>query len=751
MAKIGNIDNRNKTIEKPYVYKNKTFEKFLCQYSVFENEVRFENCIFLEEVVLGDESKDQAYCVIKSDLIFDGCTFKKKVKLDGLQCAGHVVIKGNCKFEYKGRGQDEFALSMSNAKIGIGVSLSDSVFESGINLSAINIEQVGCQFFNIRLNNPEAEIKFTSSYMGRELSINYSNIICKTIDFERTSVDSIHGSLQLRGKYYDHKSISDILSQLVDAVIKPEQMEWVASLYKDITSNDFPLVVSFSDKLNYGEITHIIETLTNGEINVFSDYHQVALFDPDRYAITGDLIILDNYIVLVANNRIYVSNEMSKESPIKIYNFDKYAHCVFSDIKLDKNENWDSFEISSHVGVPMIYATTTNTDKYIAIYDDNIGFKTYKWNYIECSAVSNMFQSQVGTGLYVGQSEFNVFSFDIHGLIAKNDIKFEDIVFRSKLLLASEIQTNNLTIHNVQFVFIPEKNNFWINSPSDFNWGVDLRFAKVRNKVEISGINSINQLDKTSFSIIGNYMYVGTFMQLAIITDNSPSSRILNIELKNSVLNQWQCVGVDTSSWSIQTENIHFKDFKIDNNWPLFKDIEHFWETGTIIGSREMKKSLYPIHFLREMDAILENFDRIEEQYKFWKLRNQMRLYRDYPKSAKLHILSNKLLLNYGWSTWRVVIWLVALIIAFDITTCLCFEMEPLTSIVNGFVEFVPISFNEPIVEQLHGVNPNDPKYGPPLLSLGYSALVTGYRLLSYTLLSVLIAAWAGYFRKKNQ
>ena len=151
------------------------------------------------------------------------------------------------------------------------------------------------------------------------------------------------------------------------------------------------------------------------------------------------------------------------------------------------------------------------------------------------------------------------------------------------------------------------------------------------------------------------------------------------------------------------------------------------------------------------MDAILENFDRFEEQYKFWKLRNQMRLYRDYPKSAILHILSNKLLLNYGWSPWRIVIWLVVLIIAFDITACLCFGMEPLTSIVNGFVEFVPISFNEPIVEQLHGVNSKDPKYGPPLLSLGYSALVTGYRLLSYTLLSVLIAAWAGYFRKRNQ
>lgn len=751
MAKKTNIDNRNKIIDKPFVRKDKTFGKFNCQYAVFEHEVRFMKCVFEEDVVFGNEFDDEAFCVIKADLIFDGCIFKKKVKLDGLQCAGHVVVKGNCIFEYNGKGQDEFALSMSNAKIGIGVSVSDSVFESGINFSAINIEQVGCQLFNVKLNNPEADIKFISSYMGRELSINYSNIICNTIDFERTSVDPIHGSLQLRGRYYDHKSISDIISQLMDVKIKSEQMEWVASLYKDVTSNDNPFVVSFSDNSNFDDITHIVKTLTNSEINTFSDYHYVALFGTDRYAITGDLVITDNYIVLVVNNSFYVSNGMSKDSPIKVFSLDEYAHLVFSDIKLDKDEKWKSFEISSHVGVPMIYGTTTNTDKFIAIYDDNIGFKTYKWNYIECSAVSNMFQSQVGTGLYVGQSEFNVFSFDIHGLIAKSDIKLEDIVFRTKLLLASEIQTNNLTIHNVQFVFIPEKNNLWINSPSEINWGLDLRFAKVQNRVELSGINSINKLDETPFSIIGNYMYVGTFLQLAMITDSSSSSRILNIELKNSDLNQWQCVGVDISSWSIQTDNIHFKDFKIDGKWPLFDVIELFWKTDTIIGSREMMKSLYPIHFLRELGNMLETFDRYEEQYKFWKMRNQMRLYRDYPKSANLHILSNTLLLNYGWSPWRIVLWLVVLIFAFDTTACFCFGMDPLTSIVNGFVEFVPISFNEPIVEQLHGVNPKDPKYGPPLLSLGYSALVTGYRLLSYTLLSVLIAAWAGYFRKKNQ
>lgn len=176
MSKVINIDRKNKTIEKPFVYKDKSFGKFSCQYAIFENEVRFVKCIFEEDVVFGDEFNDEAFCTIKSDLIFDGCTFKKKVKLDGLQCAGHVVVKGNCKFEYNGRGQDEFALSMSNARIEIGISISDSVFESGINFSAIHIEQIGCQLFNIRLNNPKAEIKFLSSYMGRELSINYSNI-----------------------------------------------------------------------------------------------------------------------------------------------------------------------------------------------------------------------------------------------------------------------------------------------------------------------------------------------------------------------------------------------------------------------------------------------------------------------------------------------------------------------------------------------------------------------------------------------
>lgn len=746
------IDYKNKIIEKAFIHKNKTFGTFLSQYAVFENEVRFENCTFNEDVIFGDEFCDSAFCRINSDLIFDGCTFLKKVKLDGLQCAGHVVFKGQCKFEYNGEGQEEFALSMSNAKIGIGISITDSDFKSGINFSAIHVEQLGCQFFNIKLNNPTSNINFISSYMGRELSINYSNIICERIDFERTSVDPVHGSIQIKGKYYYHKQVWEVLQNLLRIQVNPEEIEWLASIYKDFKPYVSRLIVKYSDKINFEDVVQSIDDISKGEIKDIVDFQKKESFNSDRYAIYGDLIAFADYVVIVANNRIYVSKKTSDSPATQVYELDDYANSVFSDFELMENERWESFKSSTHVGVPIIYAMTNYLNQYIAVYDDNIGFKTYKWNYIECSAVSNMFRAQVGTGLYVGQSEFNVSSLDIHGLIASNDIKFEDIVFRMTSFLASEVQSKNFTIRNTEFIFNPEKLNYWINSPDEkLNWGIDMNFAKITNKMDISSVSSLNTIDENSFCIIANYMVVGNIFKIADIINNSESSRTIYIDLKNSFLNQWVCNGVDIYSWCIETENVHFEDLRINDNWPVFEIIKIFCTTRTIIGTKDIIKGIYPIHFFREVDKLLDKFDRYGEQYKFWKMRNEMRLYRDHRRSYKIHILLNKYLLNYGWSPWRIVIWLLLLIASFDIITCTFFRMDILTSIVNGLVEFIPISFNEPIVEQLHGVNPQDPKYGPPLMSLGYSALVTGYRLCSYILLSVLIAAWGGFFRKRNQ
>lgn len=98
ISKKISIDNRNKTITKPFVLEHKTIVVFNSQYSTYENEVRFIDCIFEENVVLGDELKDEAFSVLETDLIFKNCIFQKKVILDGIRCKGHIVFD-NCKFE----------------------------------------------------------------------------------------------------------------------------------------------------------------------------------------------------------------------------------------------------------------------------------------------------------------------------------------------------------------------------------------------------------------------------------------------------------------------------------------------------------------------------------------------------------------------------------------------------------------------------------------------------------------------------
>lgn len=755
--RISTIDTRHKTISHPYIQKGITFKKVLCQYTIFEQVVCYVECVFEGDVFFGDEKIDKAYSVVNSDLIFENCIFKKKVKLDGLQCAGHVVFK-KCRFLY---GDEEShydeVLSMSNAKVGIGIIISNSDFRAGINFSAIHVNQVGCQFSNVRLNNPLSSILFTSSYMGRELSINYSNIVCKDIDFERTAVDPIHGSIQMKGFYYDQKEIINILAEFFHVTIFPESWRWIASFYKAKDLSKSPIIAHHAEDVDMQWIkyclNHMDETLlTNG----VKDAEEVQLFDSERYAINGDLLFLENvdrsnYYVLSLNGRIYILERKDNNLTSAILQLNDFAPLLFSKIVLEKDVNWVDYKLSSHLGVPMIYATASNNDKYIAIYDECIGFKIYKWNYIECAAVSNMFRSNVGTGLYILQSEFFVAKFDIHGLSASSDIKFEDVVLKTKLLNTSEIQTSNFVINNVEFVCNDEKKGIWLYPEDEDYFGINIDLATISNKSRISSFLILNEKE-CDIKISATYLS-SKILELIDILAISSKDHILTIDLQKAKLIQWIIGRTNKIPYKMETENILFDDFKINGGFQ-YKLIKEMQSIGAVIGSVEEekeRKTSPPIHFLKQLDIICEKRDSYDEHCKLWKLRNRRRIRRDHKRTSWLRIIVNELLLNYGWSPWRIIFWLIVSIFVFDITTCSFFGMDPLTSIVNGFVEFVPVSFNEPIVEQLHGVNPKDPKYGPPLLSLGYSALVTGYRLLSYTLLSVLIAAWAGYFRKKNQ
>ncbi len=717
---------------------------------MFENEVRFENCIFEEDVLFGDENTDQAFCTIKSDLVFDGCTFRKKVKLDGLQCSGHVVVK-RCVFEYGG-GIDntEYVLSMANAKIGIGVSIEDSNFIAGINFSAMHVNQIGCQIFNSRVENPKCTISFLSSYMARELSINWSSIVCKNIDFERTSVDS-NGSIQFKGKFYYGKALFEVLCSLLNFKNEELEYKWLASIYRKYELQREENYIKICVDEEHSHVTQMLKDILK---NNHMSFEETSCYPYDSNsvvnAIVGDLICLNHlngsiYYALFIGGTICIARCKGDVIDYVRYDIEDYAPIIFKDLANFENVSIDRYYLSSHVGVPMVYATLSKEDKYIAIYDENIGWKIFKWNYIECEAVANVFLANVGTGLYVTQTIFNSYTFDIHGLHAENDIVLQDIIFNVKSLQANEIDAQNLMIDDVQFVCNNTKGgDMYINDSNADKWQLNVSNTQIANNMAIKSIVAINDVDGTYFTIQANHLIVEGCMNLFNISDNNDNKRLL-INLQDSKINQVLCSSYDYKTWVVETENLQFDEFYLNGERPNYKILKQMWTQRTFIGNSDNSEKISPIHFFKQIDKLYEKHDNYDDQRKLWKLRNRMRILRDHKYSAWLRIPINVLVLNYGWSPWRIIIWLVLIIAYFDFKSWNCYGMDIETSIVNGFVEFLPVSFNKPIIDQLRtGVESN-------LDNIGYSELVTGYRMVSYFLLSILVAAFSGYFRKKNQ
>ena len=783
--RISTIDTRHKVITHPYIQKGITFEKVLCQYTIFEQEVRFRNCTFIGDVVFGDETLDQAYCVVNADLVFDNCIFKNKVKLDGLQCVGHVIFKGGCKFEYGDEQLSDYSLSISNSKIGIGVCISQSNFNSGINMSAVHIEQVGCQFSDILLNNPNSIISFDSSYMGKELSIKASTINCKAISFNGVSVNDNQGTVQIGGnsfipyeKGWGIEScdflkcfIQEKFKKTIDKCIK------VSSLYtfENIQEPHIFFVNEDSEKYESQNIIDLFRTVTKSNTNIRLIGIDEEIDNTELSPVGVVIHFLDSsdfsLVSLFYLNTLYILLGKD-EVAIYEYSYEEFAPYIFDEV-LPQNVTFKKFDYREHNSVPMIYATSSLGDVYIAIFDQMQSFKRYKWNTIQCRYALEFTGAHVGRGLWLRQGEFNVWNIDMHALSGHHEILFEDVIFNIYSLNVSRLEVPSLTFKNLSFKN-KEISEIMINNPEEYYYsGINLECSNVSNQIVFKDVSAIGY---DVFQINTDFMKVGNVLTMSKIRPRCDSiirahfikvgkifslgdmkldDNELQLQLNNASLNQWVLKDINWDKLRIETESIEFCDFVFNDKQKYhFDSIKKLCKgkNPSLIGKISTRKTdSYPIHFLKQLDLIYEKYDMYDDQRKLWKMRNRMRIRRDHPVSKIIRIPINEFLLNYGWSPWRIVFWLIGFIFLFDFLTWRFFGMDVPTSIVNGFVEFVPVSFNEPIVEQLHGINPQDPKYGPPLLSFGYSAIVTAYRLVSYTLLSVLIAAFAGYFRKKNQ
>lgn len=782
MEKRIKLDYRNKTITEPCVYKPNSYEQspcpisekkscaytgkiifgeVLCQYATFENEVRFEKCIFEEDVVFGDEFNDEAFCTIKADLIFDGCIFKKKVKLDGLQCAGHVIFKGGCDFEYGDEDEHyDYVLSMSNATIGLGVFIQNSFFKSGINLSATHINQVGCQLDNVKLNNSRCDINFCSSYMGKELSIKASNIICLGFNFESVSVDDNQGTIQFKGKYVGSKDDQTIVLEFLESKYGNREMLYdkIISIYRLSDEANSAIVLmkeSNETNLDYKALESTLRLAVNIDDSIKIIYCDDSSYDNYGLLPIGSISRITNNEKTVAELSVLYGESIFLVNPeshdMQQLDLTKIAPFIFRGFIEDERTEGLEYEVHDHRSVPMIYARLPSMDEsniwskdYIAIYDSNHNFKVYKWNYIKCNWAIDLSQTHVGRGLYIRQSELDVPKFDMHALSAQHEIHIEDIVFNIYNIDLSQTRITNIKLFNIDFEYRDTPDNVYINYPEDWIYcGINLDCSHIANNIIMKDITASKY---TSFVIRANLMVVEKILILQELLHDYETS--MKLDLQNSLINQ---LYITQSMW----DNTFFETNNLTIDGILVGDDLHLPTPEDIINMKGLVGKVKtdeeePISFLKQVDKIYEKNDNYKKQKEIWKYRNKLRIRRDHKPTARLRILANNLLLNYGWSPWPIVFWLFGMYILFNGVTMLFFDMPFEISLVNGLVEFIPVSFNEPIVQQIHGmVSPN--QYMPPIYSFGYSIAVTVYRLLSYTLLSVLIAAFAGYFRKKNQ
>ena len=753
MEKITNIDNRNKTIEKPYVYKNKTYEKFLCQYSVFENEVRFENCTFNEDVVFGDEFNDDAFWIIKSDLIFDGCTFLKKVKLDGLQCAGHVVFK-DCTFEYKSVKVGDYALSLSNAKIGTGIGILNSVLSGGINFSATNAALIGCQLSNVTINNELCDLNFVKAYLGRELSIKNSNIVCNNICLENTAVDPIQGSIQIGGGGFVNAIEPETISQKAVKLIFSEDISAFANIY-----SLFEIIIDNKKYLIIAKEGMSLENDSNIIIQKIEDFAKDKGFDGillrKRSEIKTEFLVPMGNAVISCDEQLVVftlffddlfylcdvSNNREKQLSI-----DAFSQLLFGDV-FDANANV-TFEKSVHKSVPLIRAKSANKTSHIAIYDQYQNFKIFTWNYIKSNQKLDFNQVFVGCGLYIKQSELDSPGVNLHGLVSKNELLFEDVIFNTYNIDASEINVLNFVFHNIDYKIGENFPGYWTNNESKEFPGLNLESSIITNRLEISDLIVQCSSEIASFLVNLEFVRVGNLFEF--IYYGNGNSTLLKVNQNNTKIENWSIFCFNWNTISLETINCSFKSLKLDGTQvssAAAKD--HFWG--------KLKKSIVEriytgnVLFLKTIEGIFYKADN-REWKKIWKYRNNKRIEKEHPYLFPIHILFNKYVVNYGLSARYLIGWLLLMMITFDLIVFKYYNLSGSYCAVNGFVEFLPVSFNSPIMEQLRDYESMNGHVVKEILSdFKYSALVTGYRVISYTLFSVLIASFGGYFKGKNQ
>lgn len=774
ISKKISIDNRNKTITKPFVLEHKTIVVFNSQYSIYENEVRFSNCIFENDLILGSEIDDEAFSILESDLIFKNCVFKKKVILDGVQCKGHLVFN-NCSFELQcPNGED--VLSISNAQIGIGLALYQCILKGGINLSCTNIESLGCQFYDSSIVNDLCMINFSKSYFAKELSIKGCYIKCGNLDFENIALSDNQGSLMIGGnsyQYFTHTSeiICKLINSKYDSKLNPNEHSYnLVNFYEHIDYNGVSLLIqNLYDDIDTG--------LANSLLFLIKQYIQEKKYKTIKFIKSereldgaypcgnGTINIDENdntFVAVYIDGCFYLKNLKVEDEPIIKCESEEYSDVIFENIKKSYLQKYDEAiftdELCYYNNIRMLRLYTNRDDQYVAIYDSNQGFKVYKWNYIQ-TTIFNLIHAYVGQGVYFRQSEINTPIINLSSLTAHKTIEFEDCKLYCDIN-ARGIELTDLKFNNIVFESFKEVNEdieTFYNQENEiyrdiYNInGIDLSYSNIKNRLSVNDICIIkSEKNDKEFNIYLSFSTIGSLLELCVFGNRQDGSKKIRLDLSNSNINQiinylvrWDHVNLKVDNSQIN----HFKTINRSSHSYVNSDF-NFKQVKKIVKSIDDNegKGNGIVIFLKQMESTFIKDDKYDDFEKTWKFRNKIRIKKKWGYISFIPLMWNSLVVNYGLSTWRLAMWLIVIMTAFDFLVYFRFEENVSFCIVNGCVEFMPVSFNTPIMDQLR---PHD--IAERLKTFEYSSLVTAYKVISYVLVSVLIASFSGFFRSRNE
>ena len=711
--KLFSLNLRNKKVRHSQIYRNKNFGFVNCQYADFCENILFENCIFDETVIFGSELSNQAFCSIHKDLIFNNCIFKKQVLLDGVVCNAHIIFK-NCKFNYESKDIYDYALSISNGNIKIGIELAECSFAGGINFSATIIERVGCLFHYTIIDNKECGLNFDSAEFGKEFSFISCYVNCSSVSFDSTMVNKERGHFIWRGNFLYHIGIDDIASYFIKektGLIVSEATS--IESYWEIRQGDRRCLLCIK-RQNFIDTIRLLKTesllhsgynlkrIDEDKVDEFFRKNQIS---EERALPVGDSIICkisdDVLCCVIYYNGIFIFKFLGNEGDLDFtLKHNEYGTYLFKDTSLKED-----FKLGYHCGVRKIEVTKESKLKSLSIYTRNCGFNVYDWNYFELQNNIQLSYSKVGCGLYIEQTEISTPIFDVSNISAEDNVRFQDVILRTTLFTATSINTKNIILSNIDFRIIDYSEKIWRSNEDLQHRGIDLKFSCIKENLTIKDVILHNYSDacqdkSTKFYIDMDFCTIGSILQLEGIgfKYNSEVNKVntpkLGISLNKAEAKQWICNIINWSCIKINIEDFVFDDMKINNLIPEFKTIKLLIKHGIIQdGYIQLLKRVENLHS--------HKLPNENEADRFWKYRYMLQLKKRHRWSFPIVNLWYKYILNYGLSSHRLLMLLFLIMVVFDLYVFYTFKVSIIKSVVWGIIVLSPINFEENLVNAI--------------------------------------------------